>query len=127
MTPATFWASARISDRHGPLTVQTNRDGRTMVLVDTKGRLVPDVALELDAAGRVVGKTLLDRFGREVVDDLDDLGEEDGSGLLQPPTDMEALAEGARLARRCSCQRPWPEDQSCGRCGYELPHMGLAA
>jgi hypothetical protein len=126
LTPAVFWALARVSDRHGPLTVSASDDGHTFVLVDTAGRLVPDIALELDSEGRVVGKTLLSLPHRELEEDdgLGDLADEE----LVSPSVLEPFREGARLAGRCRCPQPWAdEDGTCARCGHVLPQHGLAA
>jgi len=115
LSPAVLWRLVKLADRHGLLTVSKEED-ETVVLLDTKGSLVPDVMLRLDTAGDVVGRVLLGVPPAAQEEEDDDFEE-----IPQLTAAVAALGDGATLGRRCRCERPLANGEGCSRCGCPLP------
>jgi hypothetical protein len=92
-------------DRNGPAQAASHAGELTLWFSSTpEGEL--DRMLVLDRYSAVVARRVLELVVPEPEDDLDDLSEEE---LLPPPSVLDPLREGARLAVRCKCPEPWAE------------------
>src|SRR5262245_44085269 len=114
LSPALLSELARLADRAGLLNVRQRDDARTIVLLATTARPQPTVAIDLDAAGKVLNKVLL------AIPDADDDGY---YGEPAAPVDgmLDALADGARPAKTCRCSPPLVGlGDDCARCGHVI-------
>jgi hypothetical protein len=119
ITPRQAFEVSRLLDRAGNGVVAPGGDGALALLVDVFGTGSPNLCLELDREGEVIGHQLLDLARHEDADNgLGDLA--DGE-LLEGPSVLDPLRSGARLSARCKCTRSLPSDDACARCGHRLP------
>lgn len=124
LTPRQLFEASRLADRLGPTYAEELDGGRVLLLLATRldgtGAATPDLAVELDADGRIVGSQYLELRHRDN-DEFSDLGDEQP---LPPPEDVR----DARPAKLCECPAPFGHDGHCVRCGRTLDlAVGLGA